>query len=146
MPVGDKSKAEDMFDKCICASLFEAAGLPIPATYSGGDITMPLIAKPRNGSASKGIEMIDTADDLAHLPMPIDSYLIQERIDDREEISVDCYVSTIDGEVLAAVTRRRLEVIGGEASRTVTFHDAATETWQSGHCKLSDSAEPSPYR
>lgn len=127
VPVGDKSKAEDMFDKCICASLFEAAGIPIPATYHGGDITMPLIAKPRNGSASKGIEMIDTADDLAHLPMPIDSYLIQERIDDREEISVDCYVSTIDGEVLAAVTRRRLEVIGGEASRTVTFHDAETE-------------------
>ena len=127
VPVGDRGSAEAMFDKCVSASVFESAALPVPATYHGGDITMHLIAKPRNGSASKGIEMIDNPEDLAQLPMPVDRYLIQERIDDREEISVDCYVSTIDSEMLAAVTRRRLEVIGGEASRTVTFHDPDAE-------------------
>lgn len=127
VPVGDAKGAELMFDKCASAAIFESAGLPIPATYHGGDITMPLIAKPRQGSASRGIVQVDTPADLSALPMAADSYLIQQRIDDREEISVDCYVSVSDGEVLAAVTRRRLEVIGGEASRTVTFHDNEAE-------------------
>lgn len=128
VPVGDKDGAELMFDKCRSAAMFASAGLPIPATYTGGDVTMPLIAKPRNGSASKGIQPIDSLADIARLPMPADNYLIQERIDEREEISVDCYVSVHDGDVIAAVTRRRLEVTGGEASRTATFHDADAET------------------
>lgn len=127
VPTGERILAESMFDKCRSAAIFEEAGLPIPMTYHGGPVTFPLIAKPRNGSASKGIRMIDTTDDIKSLPMPADRYLIQQRIDDRDEISIDCYVSMLDGEVLAAVTRMRLEVIGGEASHTMTFHDAEAE-------------------
>lgn len=127
VPTGEQVLAETMFDKCRSAAIFEEAGLPIPTTYHGGPVTTPLIAKPRNGSASKGIMIIDTLDNINALPMPADCYLIQQRIDDRDEISIDCYVSMLDGEVLAAVTRMRLEVIGGEASHTVTFHNAEAE-------------------
>lgn len=144
VPVGDKAMVEVMFDKCRCATACEAAQLPIPATYTGGEITMPLIAKPRHGSASKGIQSVDTIADIANLPMSADQYLIQERVDQREEISVDCYVSVHDGEILATVTRRRLEVIGGEASHTVTFHDPETEALATDTLRALGLRGPSP--
>ncbi len=120
-PVSEYSLVETMFDKCAAAELFESLGLPIPATYRGGEIPTKLIAKPRRGSASKGIIAIDSAEQL----LGIDSkdYLIQQRIDGREEITVDCYVSTRTGNILAVSPRRRLEVSGGEAVRTVTIDD-----------------------
>ena len=52
-----------------------------------------------------------------------DDYLIQERIDNRNEITVDCYVSAIDGEVKALSPRRRLATAGGEVTDTVTIAD-----------------------
>ena len=88
-PTSGADKAELMFDKVRAAEAFENAGLPVPATFMGGDVTMPLIAKPRHGSASQGLVMIDNNADLAALPDASD-YLIQQRIDHREEISVDC--------------------------------------------------------
>ena len=52
-----------------------------------------------------------------------DDYLIQERIDNRSEITVDCYVSAIDGGVKALSPRRRLATAGGEVTDTVTIAD-----------------------
>ena len=53
-----------------------------------------------------------------------DEYLIQERIDNRNEITVDCYVSVIDGEIKALSPRRRLATAGGEVTDTVTISDS----------------------
>ena len=117
VPTGSPEAAAAMFDKVLAADLFERQGLPAPATWRGGTPKFPLIAKPRCGSASKGIVAIDSQDDLDSLVNP-DDYLIQQRIDRRREITVDCYASVMDGTVLAAVPRLRDEVSGGEVSRT----------------------------
>jgi len=125
-PTSSAKISEAMFDKVAAARIFEENGLPVPETYNGGGVVMPLIAKPRHGSASKGLIRIDSENELPPVETR-DSFLIQRRIDNREEISVDCYVSEIAPEIrpLAIVPRRRLEVVGGEVVRSITIDDAA---------------------
>lgn len=121
-PVGDRVKAEIMFDKIAAAELFERLGIPVPATYKPGAPLGHLIAKPSFGSASKGIVNIDSISRLREIDRS--RYLVQERIDDREEITVDCYVGLADGFIAAISPRLRCEVVGGEVVHTKTIDDA----------------------
>ncbi|MDE6287642.1 MAG: ATP-grasp domain-containing protein [Muribaculaceae bacterium] len=119
-PCCTPDKAEQMFDKVVAATLFEKVSLPKPATYVPGEPSLMLIAKPRHGSASQGIVEIRSLEQLDTILGMGDKYLIQERIDRREEYTVDCYASVADGHVLVASPRRRLQVAGGEVTKTVT--------------------------
>ena len=67
VPVSDFDTCRIMFDKVEAARAFEEAGLPIPATYRAINAEMPAIAKPRHGSASRGIKIFHNIDDLMHL-------------------------------------------------------------------------------
>lgn len=118
VPVGDFETSRTMFDKVEAAKAFEKAGLPIPATYRAINAEMPAIAKPRKGSASRGIHVFYNMDELMHLPN-LQDYIVQEYIANREEYTVDCYVSQ-KGQILTVVPRCRLEVMGGEVTRTIT--------------------------
>lgn len=122
-PVSERSRVDAMFDKVASAELFARLGLPIPATYREGAPCGKLIAKPRFGSASKGIIEIDSLSQFYQLRGKLDRYLVQERIDNREEITVDCYVDCLDGHVAACSARLRDEVSGGEVVRTETIDD-----------------------
>lgn len=116
-PCCSPEQAEVMFDKVLSDRLFRDLSLPVPRAYSPGTLGR-FIAKPRRGSASKGLVEFR---DVCPLPDPAD-YLIQELIEPRREITVDCYVEPASGRILAAVPRERLEVAGGEVVRTRTFH------------------------
>lgn len=123
VPASSPELSELMFDKVECDRYLRSLGLPLPELYGDGQARR-YIAKPRHGSASKGlIEFQGTP--------PIDTpadYLIQEYIADRQEITVDCYVEPESRRVCACVPRIRLEVAGGEVTRTRTFHsDRVTE-------------------
>ncbi|MBD5172350.1 MAG: ATP-grasp domain-containing protein [Bacteroidales bacterium] len=118
VPVSDYDLSEKLYDKIEAARLFKEAGIPIPRTYSILDNEMPAIAKPRRGSRSRGIKIFNDVDDLMHLEN-LDDYIIQEYIGNTREYTVDCYVS-LSGELLTAVPRERLEIMGGESTRTVT--------------------------
>lgn len=119
-PVSSEELAHAMFDKAIAAQWFERAEIPIPRTYTATDIQYPAILKPRTGSASKGIVVVNNADELSRAPLALDEYLIQEYIADRDEYTIDCYVGTQDSEVKCAVPRIRLATAGGEVVRTET--------------------------
>lgn len=127
-PTSPAVVAELMFDKVRANDALSEAGLPVPET---ADITAPLafpvIAKPRHGSASKGIVAIDSADDLRRLS-PACEYLFQRRFDHRREITVDCYVSMFSGDIICAVPRIRDEVAGGEVVRTTVVHNDTYES------------------
>lgn len=124
-PVSSQKAADVMFDKIASAQLFDSLDIPVPQTWHPGNPANRLIAKPRFGSASKGIEIINTSDALDKLlAAGADRYLIQERIDNRLEITVDCYAGMRDGTVAACSPRVRKEVSGGEAVRTLTVNDA----------------------
>lgn len=118
VPVSDYEISSRMFDKLEAARAFEDAGIPVPRTYSIIDNEMPAIAKPRKGGSSRGIKIFNDVDDLMHLEN-LDSYIIQEYITNAREFTVDCYVSQA-GEVLVTVPRERIEVMGGEVTRTET--------------------------
>lgn len=122
-PVSSRALSETMFDKVAAAELFERCGLPIPATYRTGAPCGKLIAKPRYGSASKGIVIIDSLSKLYEINAS--KYLVQERIDNREEITVDCYVGLENGFIAAVSPRLRCEVSGGEVVCTETLDDPA---------------------
>lgn len=122
IPVGARATAELMFDKCMSAELFLSLGIEIPATCHEWYENARLIAKPRFGSASKGIVIIDKQSEFEMLSGT--EYLIQERIDKKQEITVDCFISVADGAIRAVSPRIRLEVSGGEVVRTMTIDDA----------------------
>ena len=122
VPSGSAEIAELMFDKVRAAEAFESAGLPIPTTYIPGTPCLKLIAKPRHGSASKGIVEISSIEALDRIMLRADEYLIQERIDHRRELTVDCYVSVSDGNPLAVSPRVRNVTVGGEVSDTETVN------------------------
>ncbi len=119
-PCCPPSLSASLFDKIISARLFEDAGLAIPATYHpGAQAVFPLIAKPRRGSASKGIIVIPDQSALDRIPSP-DDYLIQEYISGAEEYTVDCYIDRAGG-IMTISPRRRLTTLGGEVTRTLTL-------------------------
>lgn len=120
VPVSDFSTTSRMFDKLEAAKLFKENGFPIPRTYTVIDNEMPAIAKPRKGGSSRGIKIFNDVSDLMHLEN-LDSYLVQEYIEHNREYTVDCYVSAA-GEILVSVPRERIEVMGGEVTRTRTCH------------------------
>lgn len=122
VPVIEPGLAEVMFDKVEAAKLFQEAGIPIPTTYTAINADMPAIAKPRHGSASRGIKIFSNIDDLMHLEN-LQDYLVQEYIEHNREYTIDCYISQ-RGEILMTVPRQRLEVMGGEVTRTITLRSA----------------------
>lgn len=120
VPACSPDMAERMFDKVAAAEIFVSLGVPVPPTYTAGEPSLHLIAKPRHGSASKGIVEIHSLEQLDHILGRAGEYLIQERIDNRAEYTVDCYASVVDGRLLAACPRLRQQVSGGEVIKTVT--------------------------
>ncbi len=125
IPVSDFEVSQKMFDKVEAARAFKEAGIPIPKTYTALNAEMPAIAKPRHGSASRGIQVFRNIDDLMHLENMRD-YIVQEYIENREEYTVDCYV-TQKGEILTVVPRARLEIMGGEVTRTITCRNSTLD-------------------
>ena len=79
---------------------------------------MPAIVKPRKGGSSRGIRIFNDVEDLMHLEN-LDSYIIQEYIENAKEYTVDCYIDR-NGEILCTVPRERIEIMGGEVNRTRT--------------------------
>lgn len=126
VPVTDFETASRLFDKAEAAKVFKEAGFPIPRTYSVLSAQMPAIAKPRKGGSSRGIHIFHDIEDLMHL-QSLSDYLVQEYIERRREFTVDSYVSS-EGEILVTVPRERLEIMGGESTRTRTCHNKVLET------------------
>ncbi len=118
VPVSDFELSKAMFDKVEAARMFKEAHIPIPLTYSVISAEMPAIAKPRHGSSSRGIKIFHNIEDLMHLDN-LSDYLVQEYIEDNSEYTVDCYVDR-EGNPMVIVPRKRLEVMGGEVTRTET--------------------------
>lgn len=125
VPVTDFETAGKMFDKVEAAKVFKEAGLPIPLTYSVLSAQMPAIAKPRKGGSSRGIQIFHNMEDLMHL-QDLKNYLVQEYIPNCKEYTVDCYISS-KGEILTTVPRERIEIMGGESTRTRTCHNSILE-------------------
>lgn len=126
-PFKDDRLAGYMFDKCKADELFRSMDVPAPRNARLENVDGEIIAKPRYGSASKGIKVLEAdAFEAMCSRGEADGYLFQEYIAEREEFTVDCFVAS-EGKVICAVPRRRIEVAGGEVVTTVTLHDEVIE-------------------
>ena len=82
--------------------------------------TFPLILKPRLGSASTGVLMVESLVALRELTEGRQGMIVQE-IARGDEYTVNMFVQ--DGRCVCAVPHRRLETRGGEVSKGITVRD-----------------------
>jgi len=121
IPVSGEEICKIMFDKVAANSWFISKQFPVPANSFD---RWPLIAKPRFGSASKGLLILNDENAYTGFKQQHneDDYLVQQFIH-ADEYTVDCYIDKT-GKVVASVPRKRLEVSGGEAVKSITEKDS----------------------
>jgi len=123
--------AEMTADKWQTTRFFQSLGLPTPQSWLPGqasvdDLTFPVFIKPRRGSAAQYTFKVRNADELEFFVNYVPDPIIQEYLPG-PEITNDV-VCDLDGEVLAVVSRQRIEVRWGEVAKGVTIYDSAITT------------------
>jgi len=123
--------AEMTADKWQTTRFFQSLGLPTPQSWlpgqaSADDLTFPVFIKPRRGSAAQYTFKVCNADELEFFVNYVPDPIIQEYLPG-PEITNDV-VCDLDGEVLAVVSRQRIEVRWGEVAKGVTIYDSAITT------------------
>lgn len=104
-------------DKRLTNRFLEHAGLPRPQQWDlalHGEVRLPAIAKPAQGSSSIGLMRLDSPDDFALLDDAVD-YVVEELVPG-VEFTVDCLVDH-EGRCRVTVPRRRIETRAGEVSK-----------------------------
>jgi carbamoyl-phosphate synthase large subunit len=96
--VSDEPIVQTARDKLATANFLAQAGLPSPSTISleefvgdRAELTLPLLAKPRHGSSSRGIMMVHDRHQLHDLDRS-EPYILQEYLQGRE------FTISLDGE------------------------------------------------
>lgn len=133
MVVGTEA-AETTADKWLTYELFRRLEIPVPDTWLGeeartADIGLPAFIKPRIGSASQDAFRVRDRRELDFFLDYVPSPIVQELLPG-PEITNDV-ICDLSGEVLAVVSRERIEVRSGEVQKGKTIHSPAL----SRHCE-----------
>lgn len=120
--------AEITLDKWQTTRFFQSLDLPTPRSWlpeqlSASDLAYPVFIKPRRGSASQHTFQVRNAGELAFFAGYVPDPIIQEYMPG-PEITNDV-ICDLEGDVLAVVSRQRIEVRSGEVSKGVTIYDPA---------------------
>lgn len=119
-PASSPELSRAMFDKKVTDELLREKEILLPRCVTEAEPAFfPVIAKPRTGSASKGIKVIHNMTEWHNAHIDREKYIVQEYIAHRREYTLDCYIDNT-GHITAISPRLRVEVVGGEVSRTVT--------------------------
>lgn len=111
-------------DKLCTATFLTENGFRTPRIFAEEDLdstAMPLLTKPRRGSASVGVHRIQTARELAFYRSDGVDRLFQEYLEG-QEYTLDV-LAGLDGQPLCAVPRLRLETRAGEISKGCTVRN-----------------------
>lgn len=120
-------------DKLATWKFLSERGIPAPKTWLPDEVlgrtehSFPYFLKPRWGSASKGNCVIRSLEDLQGLGPAAQGAIIQELLEGAEH-TLDVYTGA-DGRPRCVVPRRRIEVRGGEVTKSLTVkHDGIIAT------------------
>jgi len=118
--------AEITADKWETTRFFQSLNLPTPRSWlpgqvSDADLVYPTFIKPRRGSAAKQTFQVRSARQLGFFLEYVHDPIIQEYLPG-PEITNDV-VCDLGGEVLAVVSRQRMEVRWGEVAKGKTIYD-----------------------
>ncbi|MCE5278171.1 MAG: ATP-grasp domain-containing protein [Planctomycetaceae bacterium] len=108
-------------DKLLTCRFLQDNGFLTPRVLTADEVAAacpPLFIKPRFGSASLGAHKILTNEDLAYYRHKNPDSVVQELIEG-QEYTVDVFTD-LSGRSLCAVPRQRLEVRGGEVTKSKT--------------------------
>jgi carbamoyl-phosphate synthase large subunit len=115
-------------DKTTTNSWLRSHGFPTVRQSSPGEVlrcretwTLPVIAKPKGGSASIGLRLIGNWKDLETLAAGDSDHVVEERAAGRE-FTINVYVNR-EGQCVTAVPHWRIEVRAGEVSKGITTKD-----------------------
>jgi len=113
-------------DKWLTTQFFQSVGILTPRSWLPSQIEpskvpYPLFIKPRRGSAAKSTFRVNNAEELAFFLAYVPDPIIQEYLPG-SEITNDV-ICDLDGEVLAVVSRQRIEVRWGEVAKGVTIYN-----------------------
>ena len=130
--VADVETIHDTFDKYRTMSFVKQHGYNWIKSYVNyncvkkaldmEDLHFPLITKPRKGSGSVGIELVDNLHRLKEICEKHNDVLIQEFMRG-QEIGVDVYVDLISDEVVSMFAKKKLKMRAGETDKSVSFKD-----------------------
>lgn len=114
-------------DKWQTTQFFQQLGLPTPQSWLPGHLPQegmdyPLFIKPRRGSAAKHTFKVNNRRELDFFLDYVPDPIIQECLPG-PEITNDV-VCGLDGNLLAVVSRQRIEVRWGEVAKGVTIYNA----------------------
>ena len=115
-------------DKWRTYHFFKKIGLPTPRSWlphqlSPGKLKYPVFVKPRRGSAAKGAFPVVNAEELGFFLKYVADSIIQEYLPG-PEITTDV-ICDLEGDILAIVSRQRIEVRWGEVAKGMTIYDPA---------------------
>ncbi|WP_030539090.1 ATP-grasp domain-containing protein [Sphingobium sp. DC-2] len=136
--VSDPALVHMARDKLATARFLSGAGIPSPATVAlddfldgRSDLSLPLLAKPRHGSSSRGIMMVEERGQLEALSRA-EPYILQQFLHGRE-FTVSLYFDGA-GKMRCAIPHERLRVRSGEVEKGVTLRDPLLQdmAWRLG--------------
>lgn len=113
-------------DKWQTVQFFQRLGLPtphswLPSQLDPASVDYPVFIKPRGGSAAKHTFRVNNAHELSFFTEYVPDPIVQEYLPG-PEITSDV-ICDLEGEVLAVVSRQRLEVRWGEVAKGRTIYN-----------------------
>ncbi|GAA4707838.1 ATP-grasp domain-containing protein [Brevibacillus fulvus] len=132
--VSPADAVEICLDKQATSAFLKQIGLPFIPTYTDwedistalmhGNLSLPVLIKPRCGSASQGIAIAESFDALEHLFQTGNDLVVQPYLQ-AAEYGVDAYVDLISGELISVFAKRKLRMRAGETDRSQAIHEEA---------------------
>lgn len=130
--VSKKEVVDICFDKYKTYQYVSEAGLDAVPTYlefehvlediHKGKIQLPLMVKPRMGSASLGIRVIHTIEELDAFSDCHQEVVIQPFITG-EEYGIDCFVDLLSKETIDIFMKKKIKMRAGETDKSISIRD-----------------------
>ncbi|WP_312469057.1 ATP-grasp domain-containing protein [Neobacillus sp.] len=148
MIVSDKDIVDICYDKDKTYKFLQANKIPSIPTYAGIDrvradlkkckINFPLIVKPKNGSASMGIHIVSSIEELKVSHDKLQEYIVQPFITG-DELGVDCYIDFHTKKATNIFIKQKLKMRDGETDKSISVKDPVLKQMIE---KLIDALKP----
>jgi len=130
--VSDQNAVDICYNKDKTYKFLQANKIPAIPTYVEIDrvindlmeckINFPLIIKPKNGSASLGIQKVISIEELKVIQDTLQDFIVQPFITG-DEYGVDCYIDYITNKTTNIFIKRKLRMRAGETDKSISVKD-----------------------